>query len=142
MVTVVEDTLEQQMEGRIARLESDVTHMRTDIADLKLDVREIRVEVTTLNKSVSDLRDEMHTSFVKVDARFAEMGGKFDSRFAEMEGKFDSRFAGVDGRFTAVDSELALLESRIDRKFLEVKLWMGGLLLTMLGVMAHGFKWL
>jgi len=104
MVAVAEDTLEQQMEGRIARLESDVAHMRTDIADLKLDVREIRAEVTTLGKSVGDLRDEMHTSFAKVDGR------------------------------------LDKLESKIDRKSLQDRLWMGGMILAALT--AHGLKWL
>jgi hypothetical protein len=104
MVAVVEDTLEQQMEGRIARLESDVTHMRTDIADLKADHRQLRDAVTALSKFVCDMRDEMHTSFARVDGRFDK------------------------------------LESKIDRKSLQDRLWMGGLILTAL--MAHGFKWL
>ena len=108
MVAVAEDTLEQQMEGRIARLESDVAHMRTDIADLKLDVREIRAEVTTLGKSVGDLRDEMHTSFAKVDGRLDKLESK--------------------------------LERKIDRKSLQDRLWMGGMILAALT--AHGLKWL
>jgi len=112
MVAVAEDTLEQQMEGRIARLESDVAHMRTDIADLKLDVREIRAEVTTLGKSVGDLRDEMHTSFAKVDGRLDKLESKLERK----------------------------LESKIDRKSLQDRLWMGGMILAALT--AHGLKWL
>jgi hypothetical protein len=98
-VAVVEDTLEDQMEGRLAKVESDVAHLRTEVADLKADHRQLRETVIALTKFVYDLRDEMHSSFVR-------------------------------------------LEAKIDKKSLQDRLWTGGLILTVLGVMAHGFKWL
>jgi hypothetical protein len=36
---------EDGMEARIARLESDVSHIRTDLVDVKQDVRELRARV-------------------------------------------------------------------------------------------------
>lgn len=49
------------MEARIARLESDVTHLLTNVSDIKADVRGLRDRIDTvasqLNTKFDDLRD-------------------------------------------------------------------------------------
>jgi hypothetical protein len=49
------------MEARIARLESDVTHVLTNVSDIKADVRGLRDRIDTvasqLNTKFDDLRD-------------------------------------------------------------------------------------
>ncbi len=52
---------ESSMEARIARLESDVTHLLTNVSDIKADVRGLRDRIDTvasqLNTKFDDLRD-------------------------------------------------------------------------------------
>jgi outer membrane murein-binding lipoprotein Lpp len=56
------------MEARIARLESDVTHLLTDVSDIKADVR--------------GLRD-------RIDAVANQLNGKIDNVASQLNAKFD-----------------------------------------------------
>ena len=54
------------MEARLARLESDVTHTRSDIADIKSDIRTLRDRIDALsvdlNTKFAALKDEIHSA--------------------------------------------------------------------------------
>jgi hypothetical protein len=59
-------TVEEDMEERVARLESDVAHIRSDIGQMKIDIREMRRSVDgdedALNKSLRGLRSDLRRS--------------------------------------------------------------------------------
>ena len=63
MVTAAE---ENDVEARIARLESDVAHLRSDMADVKNDLRTLRDRVDALgadlNAKFAILKDEIHSA--------------------------------------------------------------------------------
>ena len=59
---------ESSMEARIARVESDVTHLLTDVSDIKADVR--------------GLRD-------RIDAVASQLNGKIDNVANQLNAKFD-----------------------------------------------------
>ena len=61
-------TAESSMEARIARVESDVTHLLSDVSDIKADVR--------------GLRD-------RVDAVASQLNGKIDNVASQLNAKFD-----------------------------------------------------
>jgi outer membrane murein-binding lipoprotein Lpp len=51
------------VEARIARLESDVAHIRSDVADLKIDVRTLRDRVDTMHANLSERIDALSSQF-------------------------------------------------------------------------------
>ena len=57
---------DDDMEARIARLESDVAHLRSDMADVKNDLRTLRDRVDALsadlNSKFTILKDEIHSA--------------------------------------------------------------------------------
>jgi len=57
---------ENDVEARIARLESDVAHMRSDIAEMKIDIRTLRDRIDALsvdlNTKFAALKDEIHSA--------------------------------------------------------------------------------
>jgi phage host-nuclease inhibitor protein Gam len=59
------------MEARIARVESDVTHVLTHVADIKTDVRALRT---------------------RMDERIDRLETKFETKLDALEKKLDSRF--------------------------------------------------
>ena len=95
--------MEEDVETRVARLESDVAHIRADVADMKVDIRQLKDDLGNLrvemNKGDASLRDEMHQGF-------------------------------------------ATLERKMIRTSLSDKIWTLLMAAAILGVMAHGFKWL
>ena len=59
---------ESSMEARIARVESDITHLLSDVSDIKADVR--------------GLRD-------RIDAVANQLNGKIDNVASQLNAKFD-----------------------------------------------------
>jgi septation ring formation regulator EzrA len=111
------ERVQEEVEGRFGRLESDMAHMRTDLADVKLDQRDIRDTLGKMYDSITTLRDEMHQADLKLAAAIASV----EFKLAELYAKLDHK---------------------IDRKSLTDRLWMLSVAASLLAVMAHGFKWI
>ena len=63
------DYEEVQMEGRISRLESDVTHIQKDVADIKVDLKRLQDKVeagfTDIRQSIAQLTVAMEKAYGK-----------------------------------------------------------------------------
>ena len=54
---------ESSMEARIARLESDVTHLLTNVSDIKADVRGLRDRIDAVASQLNTKFDDLRESF-------------------------------------------------------------------------------
>jgi predicted RNase H-like nuclease (RuvC/YqgF family) len=131
--------LEEEVDQRMVRLESDVAHMRSDISDIKTDIRELRAEASasreglgSLRVDVANLRDELHRGL-------AEVRAEMQSGSAEMRAQMHGGLAELRAEMHSADERLHRL---IIRTSLSDRIWMLLLTGTMLTVMAHGFKWI
>ena len=77
---------ESSMEARIARVESDVTHLLTDVSDIKADVR--------------GLRD-------RIDAVASELNGKIDNAASQLNGKLDNVASQLNAKFDGLRDSFA-----------------------------------
>jgi outer membrane murein-binding lipoprotein Lpp len=73
---------ENDVEARIARLESDVAHIRSDMAEMKSDIRTLRDRIDSLDLRLSAkidaLKDELHSAKVwALLLYFALAGGMY-----------------------------------------------------------------
>jgi hypothetical protein len=74
----------------------------------------------------------------RIERRLDSLDAKFDGRFDRIDGKFER----IDGKFERIDSrfDTILREQRTDFRFLVTLII--GMGAALLGVMAHGFKWI
>ena len=105
-----------QLEVRVARIESDVQHIK---------------EVTT------DLRVELRRTNDKIDA----LDVKVDGKFSAVDGKFSALDAKVDGKFSALEGKLDGLKDKLHSVTVWVLLLYIALAGSLLTVLAKGFKW-
>jgi outer membrane murein-binding lipoprotein Lpp len=73
---------EDDVEARIARLESDVAHIRSDMAEVKSDIRTLRDRIDAvelrLSAKIDALKDELHSAKVwALLLYFALAGGMY-----------------------------------------------------------------
>lgn len=105
-----------QLEVRVARIESDVQHIK---------------EVTT------DLRVELRRTNDKIDA----LDVKVDGKFSAVDGKFSALDAKVDGKFSALEGKLDGLKDKLHSVTVWALLLYIALAGSLLTVLAKGFKW-
>ena len=105
-----------QLEVRVARIESDVQHIK---------------EVTT------DLRVELRRTNDKIDA----LDVKVDGKFSAVDGKFSALDAKVDGKFSALEGKLDGLKDKLHSVTVWALLLYIALAGSLLAVLAKGFKW-
>ena len=67
------------MEARIARLESDVTHLLSSVTDIKADLRGLRDRMDAGHARLSE----------RVDAASSELHKKLDGALTQLNAKFD-----------------------------------------------------
>jgi uncharacterized protein YydD (DUF2326 family) len=130
---------ETSMEARVARLEEKTDHIQSDVAEIKADLRKMDAKfdgkIDELKKDVSALRVEMKDSFTKVQGEmkdsFAKIQGEMKDSFAKLQGEMKDSFSALQGQIGKINVGRAL-----------DKVWMLLMLGAILGVMAHGFKWI
>ena len=116
---------EDFVEARIARIESDVAHIQTDISDLKSDVRELKKEMGKTNDTIGALRADMGRQFGEANEKYIELWGEIKLLRQEMKTMF------------------ATLDAKIDKVAAETRLWVLGMVLTvLLQFLSHAFHWL
>jgi chromosome segregation ATPase len=116
------------MEARIARLESDVSHLRTDVADIKVDLRA--------------LRD-------KVDGVETSLRGEIKGLEKSLQGEIKDLEKSLRGEITDLKDDNSSLRHDIAAVRVEIasaKSWGLALSMTLTGVMltvmARGFGWM
>jgi hypothetical protein len=106
--------VEELVEDKVAER---LGRLESNVGHLQADVTEIKVDFR-------QFRSEMLARFDKVDARSERMA-------AETNARFDKLIA-----------EMGELRDRTTKGDLHTRIWMLGLIGVVLGVMAHGFKWI
>lgn len=95
--------VDQPMESRIAKLESDVGYIKDQITDMKLDIRGIRGELKAANDSIVSLQKEMSGSVASLRA---EVNGSIASLRAEVSGSIASLRAEVSDSIASLRKEV------------------------------------
>jgi chromosome segregation ATPase len=113
------------MEARIARTESDGSHLREDVAEIRIDLRALR-----------DKFDELRTELLgRVETVATELNGRIDTLAKEVYGR-------IDALAERQDRKIDLLRSEIHA----IRVWGFALYITLAGtlltVMARGFGWI
>lgn len=110
-----------QLEVRVARIESDVQHINEVTTDLRVELRRTNDRIDVTNKRIEEVRDVLTT---KIDDRFNALDKKIDDRYNALDKKFDS----LKDKLHSVTVWAVLLYIAL-----------AGTLLT---VLAKGFKWI
>ena len=105
-----------QLEVRVARIESDVQHIKEVTTDLRVELRRTNDKIDALD--------------VKVDGKFSAVDGKFSA----LEGK-------VDGKFSTLEAKLDGLKDKLHSVTVWALLLYIALAGSLLTVLAKGFKW-
>ena len=106
--------MNEDLEGRVARIESDVEHIKINTADLRVELRRTN--------------DKIDAQGAKLEAKIDGLEKKFDTKFDTLEKKFDGKFDSLKEKLHSVTVWALLLYFAL-----------AGSLLT---VMAKGFKWI
>jgi predicted nucleic acid-binding Zn-ribbon protein len=61
--------MDDEIQTRIARLESDVRHIQTNVADIKVDLRRIDDRIDSTNNRLDVLRDKLEQGIRNVSSR-------------------------------------------------------------------------
>jgi hypothetical protein len=110
------------------RLESDVSYVRSDIADIKLDICALRDAVGRAKEDAASLRVEVHQNQAALRDEMHQRYAGPRQDVGTLRDEMHQRYVG--------------LRHEIRRASLSNKIWMLLLIAAVLGVMAHGFKWL
>jgi uncharacterized coiled-coil protein SlyX len=113
--------MSDQLEVRVARIESDVQHINEVTTDLRVELRRTNDRIDVTNKRIEEVRDVLTT---KIDDRFNALDKKIDDRYNALDKKFDS----LKDKLHSVTVWAVLLYIAL-----------AGTLLT---VLAKGFKWI
>jgi predicted nucleic acid-binding Zn-ribbon protein len=108
---------DETVEERVARLEADVSNIRTDISEMKVDIRELRT-------SLAQSRLENQREFATVRTEMQGIAKTLRDEIRELR-----------------DAQ-ANMRREITRTSLTDRIWMLMTGATILGIMAHGFKWI
>ena len=69
---VLQPIEEDDVEERVARLESDVAHIRSDIGEMKTDIRELRKGVDGVKDAVAGVRIEIKDSSAHLERKILQ----------------------------------------------------------------------
>jgi chromosome segregation ATPase len=130
---------ENPVEERVARLEVNVEHILLDVADIKTDIRRLNDKVDAVEQRLTD----------KIDGVDKKLSDKIDGVQQQLTAKIDGVDQKLTGKTDSLKDALANLTLRVETGFADMKagramdrVWWLLTCAAMLGVMAHGFKWL
>lgn len=130
--------LEIPVEDRTGKIEAHIEHMRSDISDLKVDVRRLNDRVDEVDKRLNGKIDDLDRHLTgKMDALDQKLSGKIDTACGKTD-EVDKRLTGkIDSLKDSMEKEFR----KLDRARLYDRVWFLLIAAAILGVMAHGFKW-
>lgn len=149
----VADSENDRLGIQVAELRSDVRHIKDNVTDIKADLRATQVRFDNLDQKVDLLRERTEQRFESfrkdIDARFDKAAEHVDARFdkaakdvAERFDKVDQRFDKHDAKFDSMRKDIGDIKQGLAAAKVWAVLLYAGLAATLLGVMAHGFKWI
>ena len=149
------------MENGSGKLESDVTYIRENVAEAKVALNQLNGR---LEQIARDLTTNIAAVDQKVTARIDVLDQRLTARIDAVDEKLTGRIGAADEKLTAridaVDEKLTArsdahderfhnLAVMIERQFAELKVgraldrvWWLLVCAAVLGVMAHGLKWI
>lgn len=98
------------MEPRVARLESDVESIKTDIKDIKQDIREFRGDIMELRKEINSQTWKLIGALIAilsiyssiilyaVNTRIDTIGSNLDNKIETINNKFDAKFDIINNK--------------------------------------------
>jgi len=153
-----------QMNESLSELPADVRNLQIHVTDIKAEVRATNLKIDSLREKIEEHRAEdnkkIEARFDKIDAKFekveqnrVEDNRRIDDRFKRVDDRFEEARKETKAEFAAVRAEMqaGFKEVRANIDKLGVRLdseknWALGLYLAgtgaILGLMAHGFKWI
>jgi phage host-nuclease inhibitor protein Gam len=141
---------ENPVEERVARLEVNVEHILLDVGDIKIDIRRLNDKGDTVEQRLTDKIDAVDKRLSdKIDAVDKKLSDKIDAVDKKLSDKIDAVDQKLTGKFDSLKDTVAALTLRVETGFADMKasramdrVWWLLMCAAMLGVMAHGFKWL
>jgi hypothetical protein len=119
---------ENPVDPAVARLEANVEHIRADVSDMKVDIRRLNDKIEVVDQRLTSKIDDLDQRLTsKIDGLDQRLTTKFDSlkdAYANLALRVETGFA---------DQKTARAHDRI---------WHLLTSAALLGIMAHGFKWL
>jgi chromosome segregation ATPase len=89
--------MSEQLESRVARIESDVEHVKTNTANLVVELRRTNERIDATNRHIEGIRE---TLVQKTDGALGRLGEKFDRLDKSLDGLLeDIRSAKIWGLF-------------------------------------------
>ena len=109
----------------------------------------VEERVNHVEAGMTDLRNEMHRGFERIDARLEAIDLRFgvlerrmdrlEYRMDRLEDRMEKFEARMDSRFNHFDARLLSLEQKVDRQFV----WLVGIqlttMITVVGVLAAAY---
>jgi chromosome segregation ATPase len=134
---------EVPVEDRLGKLEAQVEHIRTDISDLKVDVRRLNDKIDGVDKRLCDKIDEVDKRLCgKIDEVDKRLSGKIDEVDKRLNGKIDEVDKRLGGKIDSLRESMEKQFSKLNVGRAYDRVWYLLIGATILGVMAHGFKWI
>jgi len=109
--------LEDPVEERLARLETNVEHIQSDISDMKVDIRRLNDKVDGIDQKLTakiDGLDEKLTT--KIDDLDKGLTAKIDDVDKRLTAKIDDVDKKLTGKIDAVDQKLTGKIDTVDQK--------------------------
>jgi hypothetical protein len=128
----------------------NVEHILLDVSDIKIDIRRLIDKIDTVEQRLTDKIDGVDRKLSdKIDAVDKKLSDKIDGVEQKLTAKIDGVDQKLTGKFDSLKDTVAALTLRVEKGFADMKasramdrVWWLLMCAAMLGVMAHGFKWL
>ena len=120
--------MEDSVEERLARLEVTTEHIQSDVTEIKKDLKHIDAKI-----------DENTT---RLDSKIDESAKRLDAKIDESTKRLDAKIDALKDQFSAFEGKMrdSFASLRVGRAM--DKVWALLAMGALLGVMAHGFKWI
>ena len=141
-------------------MDESFSELRADVRNLQVHVTDIKAEVRATNSRLDSLRDKIEQYRAEDNKRVDERFGKIDDRFQKVDDRFEEARKETKADFAVVRGEIGILRAEMKDDFREVRTDLGklgarldaatrwalrlyiGSMVILLGIMAHGFKWI
>lgn len=137
---------EVAVEGRFARLESDVEYIKDNVSESRKDFRRLEDKVDRQDAKIDAVGKRLDAKIDEVDKR---LGAKIDEVDKRLGTKIDEVDKSLSAKIDAVKDSVTAMALQTEKSFAKLnigraldKVWWLLMSAAILGVMARGFKWI
>jgi chromosome segregation ATPase len=105
--------MDEQIQVRIAQLESDVQHIHTNVSDIKVDLRRTNDKIDTMHLRINGVEEKLGG---KIDGFRTELSGKIEGVEEKLSGKIDGFRTELSGKIENVEVKLTAKIDGVDEK--------------------------